>query len=156
MNIRSVLGFLATLALFGPGAHASVRGDFGMEILVDGRAVREFSDSGRTYIEATAGTEFAVRLSNRTGGRVAVALAGDGLNSIDAGHTSAREARKWILGPWETIVIEGWQTSGSTARRFYFTSEEDSYGAWLGREENLGVISAAFFRENPAVAAPPS
>ncbi|MCU0230091.1 MAG: hypothetical protein MUC67_01810, partial [Acidobacteria bacterium] len=33
------------------------------------------------------------------------------------------------------------------ARRFFFTSEEKSYGAWLGKTDDLGVISAAFFRE---------
>ena len=58
-----------------------------------------------------------------------------------------REASKWILGPYETSTLEGWQTSSSMARRFYFTTEQDSYGAWLGKTRNLGVISAAVFRE---------
>jgi hypothetical protein len=149
MSIRPALGFVAALAFLAPAAGAAIRGDFGMDILVNGRPVRELPHQDRTYVEAQRGKEYAVRLTNRTGERVAVALAVDGLNSIDAKRTSAREARKWILGPWETIVIEGWQTSGSTARRFFFTTEDDSYGAWLGRKENLGVISAAFFREKP-------
>ena len=71
----------------------------------------------------------------------------DGLNSIDARTTSSSEARKWILGPYETIVLDGWQTSSMTARRFFFTSEERSYGAWLGRTKNLGIVAAAVFRE---------
>lgn len=149
MSIHRTLGLLAIFATLAPATPAAVRGDFGMEILVNGRPVRELPHQGRTYIEAMQGKEYAVRLVNRTGERVAVALAVDGLNSIDARRTSAREARKWILGPWETVTIGGWQTSGSTARRFYFTTERDSYGNWLGRTENLGVISAAFFRERP-------
>jgi hypothetical protein len=44
-------------------------------------------------------------------------------------------------------VIEGWQVSGHEARRFYFTSERSSYGAWLGETENLGAIEAVFFAE---------
>jgi hypothetical protein len=126
---------------------AAQRGDFSMEVLVDGRPLAEHAARGRTYVEALEGREYAVRLANLTGGRVAVALAVDGLNSIDARTTTAAAARKWILGPYETITLEGWQTSLGTARRFYFTSEQDSYGEWLGRADNLGIISAAFFRE---------
>ena len=33
------------------------------------------------------------------------------------------------------------------ARRFEFTSQEQSYGAWLGKTANLGIITAVFFRE---------
>ena len=78
---------------------------------------------------------------------MAVALSVDGLNTIDARHTSAAAGRKWVLGPYETVTIEGWQTSMNDARRFEFTSEEQSYGAWLGKTNDLGVITAVFFRE---------
>jgi hypothetical protein len=44
-------------------------------------------------------------------------------------------------------VISGWQTNENQARRFFFTTERASYGAWLGKTEDLGIISAAFFRE---------
>src|SRR6185295_1114851 len=37
--------------------------------------------------------------------------------------------------------------SSENARRFYFTTERDSYAAKLGQAANLGVISAVFFRE---------
>ena len=79
--------------------------------------------------------------------RVAVALSVDGLNTIDARHTSAWNASKWVIEPYQTITISGWQVSSERARHFYFTNERDSYGAKLGQTENLGVISAVFFRE---------
>ena len=118
-----------------------------MEVLVDGRPLAEYASGGTRYVEALKGREYAVRLTNRTGERVAVALAVDGLNPIDAKHTSSQGARKWILAPWETVTLSGWQTGSDTARRFVFTSESGSYGAWRGRTNDLGVISAAFFRE---------
>ena len=120
---------------------------YSMEILVDGNPLAAYAKDGTAYVEALKGREYAVRLTNRTGERVAVALAVDGLNSIDARHTSSQDARKWILAPWETVTLSGWQTGSATARRFVFTSEQRSYGAWLGRTSDLGVISAAFFRE---------
>jgi len=128
-------------------ARAVEQGSYAMDVLIDGRPIAEYAARGRMYVEALAGREYSIRLSNRTGGRIAIALSVDGLNSIDAQTTTAEDAAKWILGPYETIVIDGWQTSSSNARRFYFTSEKKSYGAWLGQTDDLGVISAAVFRE---------
>ena len=149
--LGSALGLAATTAV--PVTAEACRAPapasaYSMEVLVDGRPLTAYAAGGTTYVEALKGREYAVRLSNRTGERVAVALAVDGLNSIDAKHTSSRDARKWILAPWETVTLSGWQTGSGTARRFVFTSESSSYGAWLGRTNDLGVISAAFFRES--------
>ena len=129
------------------GAFAAEACAFSMEVLVGGVPVPEFSHGGRLYVEALRGREYSVRLTNRTGERVAVALAVDGLNSIDARMSTSREAAKWILDPWQTVTLDGWQTGSSTARHFFFTTETKSYGAWLGKANNLGVISAAVFRE---------
>lgn len=129
------------------GASAAVSGSHSVEVVVNGYTVPEYPHRGTTYIEALAGEEFTIRMTNPTPYRVAVALAVDGLNTIDARHTDARSAAKWILDPWETTEISGWQVNSRTARRFYFTTEEQSYGAALGRIRNLGVIQAVFFRE---------
>lgn len=118
-----------------------------VEILVGGQPVQEYLARGTAYIEAHKGREYDVRLTNRTDRRIAVALAIDGLNSIDAKHADPRRASKWVLGPFESTTISGWQTSAGTARRFFFTSEENSYGEWLGQTANLGVIEAVVFRE---------
>jgi hypothetical protein len=118
-----------------------------MDILVDGHRRPTYPARGTLYIEALKGREYEIRLRNPYPIRVAVALSVDGLNTIDARHTDARAARKWVLGPYETVTISGWQTSMTDARRFEFTSEGQSYGAWLGKTNDLGVISAVFFRE---------
>ncbi|MDX1388092.1 MAG: hypothetical protein R3344_02830 [Acidobacteriota bacterium] len=144
--------FLAA-AIAAP-AFAVQDGSYSVEVLIDGRPVREYLARGTNYVEAIREAEYAVRLRNRTGRRVAVALSVDGLNSIDAKTTTARDASKWILGPYETITVSGWQTSSDSARRFFFTTEDRSYGAWLGKTDNLGVISAAFFREIEAEPVP--
>ncbi len=146
---RSILALAALAGAFClPGlATAASSHEVSVEILVDGRPLREFQAAGRTYVEARKSRSYSIRLTNETGGRVAVVLAVDGLNSIDATHTSARDAAKWVLAPYETAEIKGWQVDDLSARRFVFTSEEKSYGAWLGDSRNLGVISAVFFAE---------
>lgn len=122
-----------------------------VEILVGGAAQRQYPYQGRWYVEAAKGHEYAIRMRNPYGVRVAVALSVDGLNTIDARQTTASKARKWVLDPYETVTISGWQTSQTEARRFEFTTEERSYGHALGRTANLGVISAVFFRERAPV-----
>lgn len=120
---------------------------FDVQLLVDGRPLEEYFARGRKYVEAREGAEYEVRIRNPLPYRVAVALSVDGLNTIDARRTTAWNASKWVIEPHGTITIGGWQMSSERARRFYFTSERDSYGAKLGQTANLGVVSAVFFRE---------
>src|ERR1044072_8556107 len=120
---------------------------FEVQVLVDGRPLSEYRSRGRTYVDAWRGAEYEVRLCNSSADRVAVALSVDGLNTIDALQTSACNASKWVIEPWQTITIGGWQMSSERARRFYFTTERDSYAAKLGQRGDFGVISAVFYRE---------
>jgi len=128
--------------------------NFELDVLVNGRPLQEYYARGRTYVEALQGAEYDLRLRNNSSDRVAVALSVDGLNTIDARHTSAWDASKWVIEPYQTITISGWQMSSERARRFYFTNERDSYGAKLGQTANLGVISAVIFREQRRISPP--
>jgi hypothetical protein len=147
---------LAATAPAAMSASPSPRAVEVVDILVDGVAQRRFAHSGRWYVEARKGREYAIRLRNPYPVRVAVALSVDGLNTIDARETTAAAARKWVIDPYETIVISGWQTSRTEARRFEFTTEDESYGKALGKAANLGMISAVFFRERVAAYQEPS
>ena len=143
--MKKLLG-LAILLVCGTAA-ASTRSGFGMTVLVDDQPRPEYSARGSVYVEALRGVEYSIRLTNPMPYRVAVALSVDGLNSIDAKHTDAKSAAKWVLNPGESTVISGWQVNDQTARKFFFTGERESYGAALGQTENLGVIEAVFYRE---------
>lgn len=138
---------LIALALALPLLARTVDGTPEVTVLVDGEPRPAYVHHGTTYIEALRGSDFTIRLRNPNAHRVAVALSVDGLNTIDAKHTDAWSAAKWVLGPYETAEIAGWQVNDRTARRFYFTGERDSYGARLGQTENLGIIEAVFYRE---------
>lgn len=120
-----------------------------VEVLVNGQSLAEYRARNTTYIEAQKNQAYSIRLTNHTGKRVAVALAVDGINTINGERTTAFDGSKWVLGPWESVTLDGWQTSGQTARRFLFTTEKKSYGAYLGETANLGNITAVMFRERP-------
>jgi hypothetical protein len=142
--MRNTVITAMALALVCASASAS---SGSMTVLVGDTPAVEYRHDGTIYIEALRGRDFAIRLTNPTPYRVAVALSVDGLNTIDARHTDAWSARKWVLDPWETTTISGWQVDEGNARRFFFTGEKNSYGAALGKTENLGVIEAVFYRE---------
>ncbi len=152
-RLAALFAIVTTLAALTPSkpAEAVETEVCRIEVLVDGRPLTEYRARGTTYIEALEEREYAIRLTNYLDRRIAVALAVDGLNSIDAKTTPATTASKWVLGPRETVTISGWQVSTTDARRFFFTTEDRSYGAWLGRTTNLGVIEAVVYREKPPI-----
>src|SRR4051794_38368856 len=144
--MRTTVMTAMALALVCASASAS---NGSMAGLIGDAPAREYRHDGTVYIEALRGRDFAIRLTNPTPYRVAVALSVDGLNTIDARHTDAWSAEKWLLDPWESTVISGWQIDQSNARRFFFTGEKSSYGAALRKIENLGVIEAGFYPGRP-------
>src|SRR6476660_10025179 len=98
----------------GTAAASNISG-FGMNVLMGDDVRPEYSARGRVYVEAVRGADYSLRLTNPTPYRVAVALSVDGLNTIDAKHTDARSASKWVLEPYESAVISGWQVSNRSA-----------------------------------------
>ena len=147
-RILTLIAITLTLSVAqAPPAFALDDSALSIEILVNGKPLHEIGARGATYIEAVRHAEYSIRLRNKTGTRLAVALAVDGLNTIDAKTSDPRTASKWVLDPWRTVTIDGWQIGPDTARKFFFTSEDKSYGAWLGKTANLGAIEAVAFRE---------
>lgn len=146
--LLTLAGALPAAAQEGRMTRPPVYGGFGLEVQVGGSPLEVLYGRGRRYVEAREGAEYTVLVRNPLPVRVAVALSVDGLNSIDARRTSAWDASKWVIEPYGSIRISGWQMSSTRARRFYFTTERDSYAAKLGRKSDLGVITAVFYREN--------
>lgn len=160
-NWRETMRAFVSLILFLAGSAtgiASPRLHPEIEVLIQGVPATRYYHKGTTYLEVFKGKEYAIRITNPLGSRIGVALSVDGLNTIDAGHTDAHKAAKWVLEPFQSITIQGWQTNAKQARRFFFTTEDRSYGARINRTENLGIISAVFFKErmSPIVPVLPS
>jgi hypothetical protein len=143
----AALVLVLVLVLGAPSLLAARKERFGLAVVVDGCEAEEYVHDGKIYVEALRGRNFTLRLSNPTGERVAVALSVDGRNVVDAKRTSASGATKWILAPGQTAEIPGWQISGETSRKFFFTETARSYAKWLGDTRNVGTIEAVFYRE---------
>ncbi len=126
---------------------------FDVQVLVGGRLLPQATADGERRVEAVAvaGAEYELRLTNPLPDRVAVAASVDGLNVIDARHTTPWDASKWVIHPHGTLTLSGWPVGTERARRFYFTTERDEYATRIGRPGDFGVISAVFYRERRSV-----
>jgi hypothetical protein len=111
-----------------------------------GEALPTWRSRGASWVAGRPGDRYAVRLTNRSGGRVLVVLSVDGVNAV-SGETAAPGQTGYVLGPWATAEITGWRKSYAEAAAFYFTALPDSYAARTDRPDNVGVIGAAVFRE---------
>src|SRR4051812_21938067 len=77
-----------------PGPYRPWPGGFDVQVLVGGRPLPQDIVGGERRLEAVRGTEYQLRLTNPLPERVAVAVSVDGLNVVDARHTSAWDASK--------------------------------------------------------------
>jgi hypothetical protein len=137
--------------LRAPGPYRPWPGGFDVQVLVTDRPLPQEVVGGERRLEAVLGMEYELRLTNPLPDRVAAAVSVDGLNVIDARHTSAWDASKWVIHPHATLTLSGWQVGSERARRFYFTNQRDAYATRIGRPADFGVISAVFYREQHPV-----
>lgn len=111
-----------------------------------GTTLRTYMSDGRLYVAGKPGHRYAVRLVNRTGGRVLAVLSVDGVNAV-SGETANANQSGYVLGPWESTEINGWRKNLNEIAQFNFTALPDSYAAQTGRPMNVGVIGVAVFTE---------
>jgi hypothetical protein len=117
----------------------------------------ELSLNRRPFVTAEPGERYSIILHNPLPVQVAVNLTIDGINSINGKPCKPADGSKWIIEPYSYITIRGWQVNGQDARRFFFTSKEDSYAQWRSNSwgqdlsVNCGVIGAAYFWDTRAL-----
>jgi hypothetical protein len=111
-----------------------------------GETLSTWHSRASNWVAGRPGDRYAVRLTNRSPGRVLVVLSVDGVNAV-SGETAAVGQTGYVLAPYQTAEITGWRKSDSETAAFYFTALPDSYAARTGRPDNVGVIGAAVFRE---------
>ena len=124
-----------------------------VRVLVQGHSAPLYVAGGpsdRYYFQAFKGRNYSLSLHNRTGERVGVLIAVDGLNVVNGERSSlAAGEAMYVLGPWETAVIRGWRTSLAEVRQFVFVDEARSYAERTGQANgDMGWIRVLSFREN--------
>ncbi len=101
---------------------------------------------GEYWVAGRPGARYAVRIANRSGGRLLAVTAVDGVNAV-TGDTAAYGQTGYVFGLSQAYDIAGWRKSDAEVAAFVFTAAPASYAARTGRPFNVGVIGVALFRE---------
>jgi hypothetical protein len=107
--------------------------------------------AGRRIVIGQAGSDYRVRLENRSKKRIEVIVTVDGLNTLTS-TTGGYSQRGYILEPKQTYDVEGFRKGGNKVRTFRFGRVADSVAAAKGGAGNVGVIGLAVFEEDEAKA----
>ncbi len=125
-------------------------GDVGIAVEVHGKCIEEFAGpDGQTYIWAKTGTEYGIVAWNFTSNRVEVVVTVDGLNILDGNVGDWRTQPGYVIGAHtKPAAIPGFRLDDKTVAAFRFGGVDKSYAARIGEPANIGVIGAAFFKED--------
>lgn len=140
------LALAALAGLFSMSAYAGRLLDIEVVDRDTGQVLANYRHAGQEWVAGQPGARFAVRMVNRTGGRILAVLSVDGVNAV-TGETAAPDQSGYLLEPYASAEITGWRKNLSDVARFYFTALPDSYAARTDRPDNVGVIGVAVFRE---------
>jgi hypothetical protein len=117
-----------------------------IEVLVNGKPVREYDHKGNVFIEGRKGTQFSLRLKNNSSSRKLFVPSIDGLSVLN-GENASFDSSGYIVNGYSSITIDGWRKSDTHVAQFYFSSPKESYGKRTGKGQNLGIIGCAVFEE---------
>ena len=144
--------FFAALPSLALGESISFAGHtFTAYLTSHGRAFHHDWFGGKNTIRVHRGDEYSIVVQNPLPVRVAAAVTVDGLNTIDGESGRVADGTKWIIEPYSSITISGWQTDDNHRRRFVFTEPRHSYARWReyrdGRyySHKLGEVKIAYF-----------
>lgn len=140
----------ALAALFAAPVQAGTLIDLAVVDRETGQVLTQHHRDGRAHVAGAPDHRYAIRLSNRSGGRVLAVLSVDGVNAV-TGQTADPNQNGYVLGPWETTEILGWRKNLDEVAQFTFTALPDSYAALTGRPDDVGVIGVAAFRERAPI-----
>jgi hypothetical protein len=101
-----------------------------------------------TYdIDPLLGRPYRIQLKNLTAGYVGVVLAVDGLDT-NGNLPAVGDAsdRKWILRPFQTVTLSGWQVTADEALQFEFGTPSQSHSTL---EELRGTIRIDVYLNDP-------
>jgi len=144
---------LAAVAAIGLAGAARAHADPVDLTVIDrqtGQPLKLWRHGGRLFVAGQPGTNYSLRVTNNTDGRVLVVMPVDGVNIL-SGETAGYGQRGYIFAPHETDDILGWRKSLSEVAAFTFAPLPQSYAARTGRPAEVGVIGIAMFKERAPI-----
>lgn len=129
--------------------------NYEVDILVNGKPIKQFRYKGDYFIEGRKGSNFELKFTNNTWKRVEVVPSVDGLDVID-GEECGIESSGYVVNARDSITIPGWRLDNDTVAEFIFKDKKKSYASRSGKgTSNVGAIGFMVFEEKQYVYIPP-
>ena len=123
---------------------------FQIQILVNGNKCKQYNHQGRTYIEAHAGSEYAIEIKNRYYKRILSVISIDGLNAL-SGKTASETDSGYLIDAYHSEKIKGFRISDDEWALFKFgykfNGKTYAQSKNDGSEKNCGVVGLRLFYE---------
>lgn len=125
-----------------------IKGNYEVEVLVNGSSTKEFLHKGKIFIEGKEGSHYRIRVKNNGYSRIKAVVSVDGLSVLD-GQPATLLGRGYIISGRSALIIDGWRSSDDKVNEFFFTDHSNSYSVRSENGgENLGIIGVAIVEEN--------
>ena len=122
--------------------------NFVYSVLVSDKPVRVFAHQNKSYILATEGVEYTLKIRNDSSNRVLANVVIDSLNILDG---KVNSDGGYIINGRSSTELKGWRVDDKTVNAFKFGRKEKSYAAKSeetnGETQNCGIISFRIFAE---------
>lgn len=115
------------------------KSNYEVNILINGKPVREFYHNGKFYIEARQNSEFSVKLKNHSHKKILCVLSIDGIDSLKGKPGSEAESG-YVLNPYSSTEIKGYRIDDNSVASFVFTDGKQSYSTEVKCEFNQEKI----------------
>jgi hypothetical protein len=136
---------LAALVLAAPAFAAGTLADVTVYDRGARRLLPVYWDAGQAFVAGAPGSEYAIRIRNRSRDDLLAVVSVDGVNAV-TGQTASPAQGGYVIPARGYLEINGWRKSLERTAAFYFTDLGDSYAARTGRPDNVGVIGVALFK----------
>jgi hypothetical protein len=152
MNWRRIAAAIVLAGTAGTAGAVGRLADVAIYDRSENRTLPVHQHEGRYYVAGRPGTEYQIRVRNRTGDDVLAVVSVDGVNAVN-GETAHWGQTGYVLGGHQAYDVRGWRKSLQRVSAFFFTEHQNSYAPRTGRPDNVGVVGVAVFRRNVEPAA---
>jgi len=124
-----------------------------LDILVNGKPVKQYHHNGKLYVEAKKGSEFSIQLSNNSGYRLEAIIYVDGISILTGNPEpnildSSLEPGFVIDSYSKQKPIPGWVLNNETSAKFVFDSKDQSLAKQTNKNlQHIGKITCVVFNE---------
>lgn len=119
-----------------------------VEILVNGKPVKQYRHSGNLYVEARNNTEYSIKVKNSHPDRILAVVTVDGVNVVSGEPQDDSAGNGYVVQAHDSVEIKGYRKDLNNVGAFKFCQKGHSYSKEVGLKNNNGVIGVRVYSED--------